>query len=59
MPLVINDPGALLAALVTPGNLADRKPVPKLARRLWGKLFGDRGSISHDLLTYLWGDFSK
>jgi Transposase DDE domain len=52
--LVINDQGDLLAALVTPGNMDDRKPVPKLARRLWGKLFGDRGYISHDLFTHLW-----
>jgi Transposase DDE domain len=26
-----------------------------LARRLWGKLFGDRGYISHDLFARLWG----
>lgn len=27
----------------------DRKPVPKLARALWGKLFGDKGYISNAL----------
>jgi len=54
VPLVINDQGARLAVLVTPGNGDDRKPVPKLARRLFGKLCGDRGSISHDLFTQLW-----
>jgi len=52
--LVINDQGALLAVMVTPGNVDDRKPVPKLARRLFGKLFGDRGYLSHDLFTRLW-----
>jgi hypothetical protein len=52
--LVINDQGGLLAARFTPGNVDDRKPVPKLARRLWGKLFGDRGYLSHDLFTRLW-----
>jgi hypothetical protein len=53
--LVINDQGDLLAARFTPGNVDDRKPVPKLARRLWGKLFGDRGYISHALFERLWG----
>jgi hypothetical protein len=52
---VINDQGALLAVRFTPGNVDDRKPVPKLARRLWGKLCGDRGYISHDLFARLWG----
>jgi len=53
--LVINDQGDLLAAMFTPGNVDDRKPVPKLARRLFGKLFGDRGYISHALFAQLWG----
>jgi Transposase DDE domain len=52
--LVITDCGDLLAVQFTPGNVDDRKPVPKLARRLWGKLFGDRGYISHPLFTQLW-----
>jgi hypothetical protein len=38
----------------TPGNVDDRKPVPTLARRLWGKLFSDRGYISRVLFTQLW-----
>jgi DDE family transposase len=52
--LVINEQGDLLAVMFTPGNVDDRKPVPKLARRLFGKLFGDRGYISADLFTRLW-----
>ena len=52
--LVINDQGDLLAVMVTPGNVDDRKPVPKLARRVWGKLFGDRGYLSHALFSRLW-----
>ena len=52
--LVINDRGDLLAVRFTPGKVDDRKPVPLLARRLWGKLFGDRGYISHALFTQLW-----
>ena len=52
--LVINDCGDLLAVKFTPGNLDDRKPVPQLARRLFGKLFGDRGYISQALFSQLW-----
>jgi hypothetical protein len=54
VPLVINDCGELLAVKFPPGNVADRKPVPKLARRLFGKLIGARGSISQALFAQLW-----
>jgi hypothetical protein len=40
--------------MITPGNTDDRKPVPRLAKRLWGKLFGDRGYISQALFDQLW-----
>jgi len=53
--LVINDCGELLAVMITPGNVDDRKAAPRLARRLWGKLFGDRGYISKELFDQLWG----
>jgi hypothetical protein len=52
--LVINDRGELLAVTLTPGNVDDRRPAPRLARRLWGKLFGDRGYISQALFNQLW-----
>jgi DDE family transposase len=44
--LVVNDRGELLACCLTPGNVDDRRPVPRLVRRLFGKLFGDRGYVS-------------
>jgi Transposase DDE domain len=47
--LVINEQGELLAFALTPGNRDDRRPVKKLVRHLWGKLFGDRGYISREL----------
>src|SRR5450432_1328581 len=47
--LVVNDRGEVLAFCLTRGNVDDRRPVPRLVRRLFGKRFGDRGSISHDL----------
>jgi transposase len=52
--LVINECGELLAVTLTPGNVDDRKPVPSLARRLAGKLFGDKGYISAGLFHSLW-----
>lgn len=47
--LIVNDQGEFLAFYLTPGNVDDRKPVPKLAKGLFGKLFGDRGYISKSL----------
>jgi hypothetical protein len=51
--LVVNDRGELLALCLTPGNVDDRRPVPRLARRLFGKLFGDKGYISAPLAQRL------
>jgi GNAT superfamily N-acetyltransferase len=45
-----NSQGELLACCLTPGNVDDRTPVPALAKRLRGKLFGDRGYISAPLI---------
>ncbi len=47
--LVINDQGELLNVMLTPGNVDDRKPVPDLVRKLFGKVFGDKGYISQPL----------
>lgn len=51
--LVVNDQGELLAYCLTPGNVDDRTPVPRLVKRLRGKLFGDRGYISVPLTQLL------
>jgi len=51
--LVVNDQGELLAFYLSAGNMDDRKPVPKLARGLFGKLFGDKGYISQPLFDQL------
>lgn len=55
--LVANDCGELLACQLTPGNIDDRKPVLSLAQRLFGKLFGDKGYISHKLVEQLLADY--
>jgi hypothetical protein len=44
--LMVNDEGELLAFRVTSGEVNDQEPVGRMARGLWGQLFGDRGSIS-------------
>jgi hypothetical protein len=56
--LVVNDRGELLNIALTPGNVDDRKPAPKLAQRLFGKLFGDTGYISQALFEQLLNIFA-
>jgi len=51
--LVVNDQGELLAFCLTPGNVDDRRPVPKLVKGLFGKLFGDKGYLSQPLAEQL------
>ncbi len=55
--LIVNDQGELLAVQLTPGNSDDRKPVPQMTKKLWGKLVGDRGYLSQALFEQLfaWG----
>jgi hypothetical protein len=38
---VVNDQGELLSFCMTPGNVDDRKPVPRLAKRLFGESVRD------------------
>ncbi|RKU18757.1 IS982 family transposase [Candidatus Poribacteria bacterium] len=52
--LIINDLGELLVSVeLTPGNTDDRKPVRYLTEGLFGKLFGDKGYISQELVDDL------
>jgi hypothetical protein len=51
--LVVNDQGEILQICTTPGNVDDRKPVPRLVKKLFGKLFGDKGYISQPLAQAL------
>ena len=52
--LVVNDRGEILQFCITPGNIDDRKPVPKMVKKLFGKLFGDKGYISQALAKSLY-----
>ena len=56
--LIINDKGEILDFIITPGNIDDRKPLSdmNLHKRIFGKLFGDKGYISKDLFELLFID---
>jgi len=54
--LVVNDQGSIVSMGLTPGATSD-KDIPtvlKLTRKLFGKLFGDRGYVSQPLFEALW-----
>ncbi len=51
--LLFNDRGELLNFALTPGNVDDRKPVPRLVKQLFGKIFADKGYLSQPLFQQL------
>jgi IS5 family transposase len=51
--LVVNEYGELLNLRLTPGNTDDRTPVAQLLQALFGKVFADRGYVSHRLAQQL------
>ena len=51
--LIVHDRGALRVVQLTPGNTDDRKPVPRMTKKPWGKLFGDRDYLSQALFEQL------
>ena len=56
--LVINDKGEIVCWQLTPGNVDDREPLRNdyFTKKLFGKLFADRGYISRDLFEQLFLD---
>ena len=56
--LVCNDKGELLSFCLTPGNVDDRDPrtLATLTKKLFGKLFGDKGYISSSLFETLFNN---
>ncbi len=54
--IIVNEKGGIVSFFITPGNTPDNniETVTKLATRMSGKLFGDRGYISKDLFAALW-----
>ncbi len=51
--LIINHQGDILAVKITPANTDDRKPVADMCQSVVGKLYGDKGYISHALAEEL------
>ena len=56
--LVCNDKGELLSFCLTPGNVDDRDPetLKTLTKKLFGKLFADKGYISSSLFETLFNN---
>jgi hypothetical protein len=56
--LIINDKGEILDFLITPGNVDDRNPLENMGlhKKIFGKLFGDKGYISKNLFEKLFID---
>jgi hypothetical protein len=51
--LIVSDTGEVLAWQISAGNVDDRKPVLNMTKRMWGKLFGDKGYLSKKLSDLL------
>jgi hypothetical protein len=51
--ITINGAGEVCSMKLTPGNVDDRKAVPDLTKKLFGKIFADKGYISHALFEQL------
>jgi Transposase DDE domain len=51
--LVFNDIGEILDFRLTPGNVDDRKPVPDLLKKIFGKVYADKGYVSKALFATL------
>lgn len=51
--LVVNDAGELLAIYLTAANRHELKALPKLVKRLFGKLFGDMAYLSQSMFQQL------
>lgn len=47
--LIINHLGEIIAFQLTPGNVDDRTPILQLVKRVFGKLFADKGYLSNRL----------
>lgn len=56
--LIINDKGEILDFVVTAGNIDDRQPLKEknIIKKIYGKLFGDKGYISQSLFEQLFID---
>src|SRR5690349_9755151 len=51
---VINHQGQIMALMITPGNIADSTVLDEITQHLTGKLYADKGYISHEVFHKLW-----
>ncbi len=51
--IIINQLGELLAFKLTPGNVSDSKMTEPLSKKLFGKLFGDKGYLNQKIFRKL------
>ncbi len=53
--IIINDKGEIIEFVITPGNVDDREPLKdaNFIKKLYGKLFADKGYISKELFENL------
>lgn len=53
--IITSETGEIVDFMITPGNVDDRKPLKMegFIRKLFGKLFGDKGYIGKELFTQL------
>lgn len=53
--LITSDTGEIVDFMLTPGNVDDRKPlqIERFIKKLFGKLFGDKGYLSKELFKNL------
>jgi hypothetical protein len=58
MHFIINDMGEIIDFVLTPGHVNDRDPLSgtNLLKKIYGKLFGDKGYISQSLFEKLFID---
>ena len=56
--LIINDKGEIISFAITKGNVDDRDPavIYLLTKKLFGKIFADKGYIKKDLFEQLFGN---
>lgn len=56
--IITNDQGGIIDFMITQGNVDDRKPLrfKAFVKKLFGKLFGDKGYISKDLFAELFSN---
>ena len=52
--VVINHKGQIMALKITSGNTADSTVLDEITRHLKGKLYADKGYISHEVFHKLW-----